>query len=114
MLAALAVLGGVGLVLAPWGLRLWRDLDAERAARVREAERADIAAHLHDSVLQTLALIQRRSGDPGEVARLARAQERDLRGWLYGAARPTRRRWRRRSGRARPRSRTCTGSWSRW
>jgi signal transduction histidine kinase len=83
-LAALAVLGGVGLVLAPWALRLWRDLDDERAARVREAARSDIAAHLHDSVLQTLALIQRRSGDPAEVARLARAQERDLRGWLYG------------------------------
>jgi signal transduction histidine kinase len=84
--AAVAVLGGAGLVLAPWGLRLWRDLDAERSARVREAERADIAAHLHDSVLQTLALIQRRSADPAEVARLARAQERDLRSWLYGAA----------------------------
>jgi signal transduction histidine kinase/phage shock protein PspC (stress-responsive transcriptional regulator) len=83
-LAALVVLGGVGLVLAPWGLRLWRNLDDERAARVREAARSDIAAHLHDSVLQTLALIQRRSGDPAEVARLARAQERDLRGWLYG------------------------------
>ncbi len=82
--AAVAVLGGVVLVLAPWGVRLWRDLDAEHAARAREAERADIAAHLHDSVLQTLALIQRRSADPVEVARLARAQERDLRGWLYG------------------------------
>lgn len=86
LVAAVAVLAGAGLVLAPWGIRLWRDLDAERAARVREAERADIAAHLHDSVLQTLALIQRRSADSAEVARLARAQERDLRSWLYGAA----------------------------
>jgi signal transduction histidine kinase/phage shock protein PspC (stress-responsive transcriptional regulator) len=86
LLAAIAVLVGVVVVLAPWGVRLWRDLDAERAARVREAERADIAAHLHDSVLQTLALIQRRSHDGAEVVRLARAQERDLRGWLYGAA----------------------------
>jgi len=84
LLSALAVLAGAALVLGPWGLRLWRDLDAERAARVREAERSDIAAHLHDSVLQTLALIQRHNGDPGEVARLARAQERDLRTWLYG------------------------------
>ena len=84
LLSALAVLAGAALVLGPWGLRLWRDLDAERAARVREAERSDIAAHLHDSVLQTLALIQRHSSDPGEVARLARAQERDLRTWLYG------------------------------
>jgi signal transduction histidine kinase len=82
--AALAVLIGAGLVLGPWGLRLWRDLDAERAARARESERAEIAAHLHDSVLQTLALIQRRSDDPVQVARLARAQERDLRAWLYG------------------------------
>jgi signal transduction histidine kinase len=85
LLAAVAVLVGVVVVLAPWGVRMWRDLDAERAARAREAERADIAAHLHDSVLQTLALIQRRSHDGAEVVRLARAQERDLRGWLYGA-----------------------------
>jgi signal transduction histidine kinase len=84
LLASAAVLAGVGLLLAPWALRLWRGLEAERAARVRATERADIAAHLHDSVLQTLALIQRRAGDPTEVARLARAQERDLRSWLYG------------------------------
>ena len=84
LVAAVAVLGGASVVLAPWGVRLWRDLDAERAARARESERAEIAAHLHDSVLQTLALIQRRSDDPVQVARLARAQERDLRSWLYG------------------------------
>jgi signal transduction histidine kinase len=83
VVAALAVLLGVGLVLAPWGLRLWRDLERERALRVREVERAEIAAHLHDSVLQTLALIQRKPGDANEVARLARAQERELRDWLY-------------------------------
>jgi signal transduction histidine kinase/phage shock protein PspC (stress-responsive transcriptional regulator) len=85
LIAAVAVLGGASVVLAPWGVRLWRDLDAERAARARESERAEIAAHLHDSVLQTLALIQRRSDDPVQVARLARAQERDLRSWLYGS-----------------------------
>ncbi|WP_380164088.1 PspC domain-containing protein [Jannaschia sp. R86511] len=84
-LATLAVVTGLALLLAPWALRLWRNLESERAARVRETERADIAAHLHDSVLQTLALIQRRSDDPVEVARLARAQERELRGWLYGS-----------------------------
>ncbi|HWS57533.1 MAG TPA: ATP-binding protein, partial [Actinotalea sp.] len=60
-----------------------RELGDERAARARESERADIAAHLHDSVLQTLALIRARSGQPEEVARLARAQERELRAWLY-------------------------------
>ena len=80
------MLAGLVLALAPWGLRLWRDLDGERAARVREGERAAIAAHLHDSVLQTLALVQRSSNDPTQVQRLARAQERDLRDWLYGSA----------------------------
>ncbi|MEO8555167.1 MAG: PspC domain-containing protein [Actinomycetota bacterium] len=80
---AVAVLAGAALVAAPWGVRLWGDLRAEQAQRIRATERADIAAHLHDSVLQTLALIQRKAGDPAEVVRLARAQERELRGWLY-------------------------------
>lgn len=83
LIAALAVLVGVGLVLAPWWLRLVNQLGLERAAKEREATRADIAAHLHDSVLQTLALIQRSSDSPGEVTRLARNQERELRQWLY-------------------------------
>ena len=56
---------------------------AERSARIREQERAEVAAHVHDSVLHTLTLIQRHADDPREVARLARAQERELRGWLY-------------------------------
>ncbi|PFG19009.1 phage shock protein C (PspC) family protein [Serinibacter salmoneus] len=81
-LAAIAVLAGVALVLAPWWLGMVRALADERAARERESERADIAAHLHDSVLQTLSIIRARSSDP-EVVRLARAQERDLRQWLY-------------------------------
>ncbi|MEZ2390803.1 PspC domain-containing protein [bacterium RCC_150] len=83
LLASIAVLGGVALVLLPWGLKFWKDLEAERAGRVRETERAEIAAHLHDSVLQTLALIQRRAGSEQDVVRLARAQERELRAWLY-------------------------------
>ncbi|PFG33931.1 phage shock protein C (PspC) family protein [Sanguibacter antarcticus] len=83
VVAALAVLAGVALVLAPWWLRLRRELGEERAARERANERADIAAHLHDSVLQTLALIQRSSARSGEVTRLARNQERELREWLY-------------------------------
>jgi signal transduction histidine kinase len=86
--AGLAVLAGIALVLAPVWLRLVRDLGRERSARAREAERADIAAHLHDSVLQTLALIRARAGDADAVARLARAQERELRAWLY-ADRPS-------------------------
>ena len=87
LIASLAVLAGVALVLLPWGLKFWRDLAAERSARVREEERAEIAAHLHDSVLQTLALIQRRAGNEADVTRLARAQERELREWLYRDAR---------------------------
>jgi signal transduction histidine kinase/phage shock protein PspC (stress-responsive transcriptional regulator) len=83
LLASVAVLGGVALVLLPWGLKFWRDLETERAGRVRETERAEIAAHLHDSVLQTLALIQRRAANEHDVVRLARAQERELRGWLF-------------------------------
>ena len=84
--AAVAVLAGVALAIAPWLLRLNRELMAERAARAREAERSDIAAHLHDSVLQTLALIQQRSEPGSEVARIARGQERELRDWLFRSA----------------------------
>ncbi|MCH8612214.1 PspC domain-containing protein [Arsenicicoccus dermatophilus] len=83
-LSAAAVLVGLVVILAPWGMRLWQRLRAEQAAAVRATERADIAAHLHDSVLQTLALIQRQAEDPVAVQRLARAQERELRSWLYG------------------------------
>src|SRR4029079_3657506 len=59
-----------------------RVLTDERIARARSQERAEMAAHVHDSVLQTLALMQKRAGDPDEVAKLARRQERELRGWL--------------------------------
>ncbi|MFC6234556.1 sensor histidine kinase, partial [Leucobacter soli] len=69
-----------------WVLRVNRDLIAERAGRAREAERAEIAAHLHDSVLQTLAAIQQRSEPGSDVARLARGQERELRDWLFRGA----------------------------
>ncbi|MQS12623.1 PspC domain-containing protein [Streptomyces kaniharaensis] len=81
--ASIAVLAGVLVLLGPYGLRLWQDLGAERTARIRAQERAEIAAHVHDSVLHTLTLIQRRAEDPKEVLRLARAQERELRLWLY-------------------------------
>ena len=75
----------VGVVVLPWLFLLTRTLARERAARARAEERAEVATHLHDSVLQTLTLIQKRHGDPGEMARLARHAERELRGWLYGA-----------------------------
>ncbi len=84
-LAIAATLVGVLLVAGPWLLRLVRDLTRERTARIREQERAEVAAHLHDSVLQTLALIQAQAGDADGVRRLARGQERELRQWLYGA-----------------------------
>jgi signal transduction histidine kinase/phage shock protein PspC (stress-responsive transcriptional regulator) len=82
-LATLAVLAGAVLIAAPWAVRLWTELRHEQEESARARERADIAAHLHDSVLQTLALIQRQAGDPVAVNQLARAQERELRSWLY-------------------------------
>ncbi|HXW34427.1 MAG TPA: PspC domain-containing protein, partial [Acidimicrobiales bacterium] len=81
--AACAVLVGFIVVFGPWWLRLVRDLTDERRERVRTQERADMAAHVHDSVLQTLALIQRSASNPREVTRLARVQERELRAWLF-------------------------------
>jgi signal transduction histidine kinase/phage shock protein PspC (stress-responsive transcriptional regulator) len=91
LLAATATLVGVVVLTVPWWMRLARELTAERRERIRSEERAEIAAHLHDSVLQTLALIQRHTetGDDEssavrEVRRLARRQERELREWLYG------------------------------
>ncbi len=86
LLGSGVVLAGVGVVIAPWLLRMWRDLDEERRERIRSQERAEVAAHVHDSVLHTLTLIQRNARDPKEVLRLARAQERDLRAWLYQPA----------------------------
>jgi signal transduction histidine kinase len=85
VLAMLITVVGVAMITGPWWLKLVRDLTDERNERIRNEERADIAAHLHDSVLQTLALIQRNAGSPREVARLARSQERELRTKLYGS-----------------------------
>jgi signal transduction histidine kinase len=84
ILAVIVTVIGVALITGPWWMRMASQLSEERAARIRSQERADIAAHLHDSVLQTLALIQRNAGSPREVARLARGQERTLRSLLYG------------------------------
>ena len=84
LLAAVAVAVVLGVIFAPWVVRLVRSLGAERSERIRSQERAEMAAHLHDSVLQTLALVQKRSGDPRAVAQLARRQERELRTWLNG------------------------------
>ena len=84
----LLVAAALVLLLGPWWLRIARDLVLERQGRARAEERADIAAHMHDSVLQTLALIQRRAEDPQAVVQLARAQERDLRSWLFEGRAP--------------------------
>jgi signal transduction histidine kinase len=81
--ATLVILTGVALATAPLWRRLLESRGEERTARIRSEERAAVAAHLHDSVLQTLALIQRHAEDPTVVGRLARSQERELRAWLY-------------------------------
>ncbi|HEX8928100.1 MAG TPA: PspC domain-containing protein, partial [Actinomycetota bacterium] len=89
---ALVGLLGVGVVAAPLIYRMFNQLRAEREGRIREQERAEVAAMIHDQVLHTLALIQRNSADIKEVQRLARGQERSLRNWLYKpAASPTER-----------------------
>lgn len=82
LLAIAVTTAGLVLILGPWILRLYRALTEERRERIRSAERAEMAAHLHDSVLHTLALIQRADA-PMEVVTLARRQERELRSWLY-------------------------------
>jgi signal transduction histidine kinase len=84
-LAALVAMGGLALIGGPWVWSIARELIEERSQRVRTEARAEMAAHLHDSVLQTLALIQR-SPEPREMVTLARTQERELRAWLYGRA----------------------------
>ncbi|WP_288832362.1 ATP-binding protein [uncultured Corynebacterium sp.] len=85
VMAVLASVFGVALLVIPLVVRLTSSLMEERKAKAVADQRAEIASRLHDSVLQTLALIQKRSTDPSEVARLARAQERELRAWLFDA-----------------------------
>jgi signal transduction histidine kinase len=84
LLAPGAIAGALLLVAGPWLWRLALERDSERTARIRSEERSEVAARVHDSVLQTLALIQRHAQEPRRVAAIARRQERELRGWLYG------------------------------
>jgi signal transduction histidine kinase len=84
--AMVVTVAGVALLTGPWWIRVMTQLSDERAERIRSQGRAELAAHLHDSVLQTLALIQRNAESPREVTRLARGQERELRSLLYGSA----------------------------
>lgn len=86
LLYTAVVVGGLAVIAAPWLAGLWKELQLERRERIRQEERAEVAAMVHDSVLHTLTLIQRVAHDPREVTRLARAQERDLRNWLYQPA----------------------------
>jgi len=88
LVGLIVVIGAVAVLCGPWWLRVIRDLGVERQARIRAEERADIAARVHDSVLQTLALIQRRADSPQQVVQLARAQERELRSWLFDGRAP--------------------------
>lgn len=88
LIAGMTAVLALGGVFAPVIITRFRELSAERDQRIREEQRSEMAAHLHDSVLQTLALIQNRAGSSSEVARIARAQERELRGWLYDADTP--------------------------
>ncbi|MFE6736330.1 PspC domain-containing protein [Microbacterium sp. NPDC057650] len=87
-LVLLLPLLAIAVVLSSTLYRRWRELSGERIRRIREEQRSEMAAHLHDSVLQTLALIQNRAGPSSEAARLARAQERELRAWLYDGDSP--------------------------
>jgi signal transduction histidine kinase len=82
LLSTGVVVAGLVLLAGPWVARLLRDLGAERRERIRAQEREEFAAQVHDSVLHTLALIRRNSGDAQAVTRLARSQERSLRTWL--------------------------------
>ena len=86
--AAGALLIGIVATAGPWVLRVARELSDERRARIRGEERAELSAHLHDSVLQTLTLIQRQAHDPEAIVKLARRQEHELRDWLYGRTQP--------------------------
>ena len=83
----LLLLLGLGLVAFPWLHEQWQGLSSERAAHIRAEERATMAARIHDSVLQTLTLLQKHADDPARVQQLARAEERELREWLYGEER---------------------------
>jgi phage shock protein PspC (stress-responsive transcriptional regulator)/two-component sensor histidine kinase len=87
LITALVVVVALALILAPFLWRLGRNLATERSERIRSQERAELAAHLHDSVLQTLALVQKRASDPRAVSQLARRQERELRSWLFESER---------------------------
>ena len=84
LVSVIITAAGLGVVFGPWAYRLVKQLAEENHERIRSEERAELAAHLHDSVLQTLALIQRNASSPRKMASLARRQERELRAWLYG------------------------------
>jgi signal transduction histidine kinase len=87
-LPVVVVVLGLLLVVGPWMIQVVRQLTDERTERIREHERVELAGRVHDSMLQTLTLIQRRADDPDEVLRLVRRSERELRGWLYTPSSP--------------------------
>jgi signal transduction histidine kinase/phage shock protein PspC (stress-responsive transcriptional regulator) len=87
LLGVLAVILGASLLaallLVPWGRHLWNAVREENEERALVQQRSEFTAHLHDSVLQTLTIMQRPGTGPDEMRRLARRQERELRRWLY-------------------------------
>ncbi|WP_146007750.1 ATP-binding protein [Brachybacterium sp. UMB0905] len=80
-----AILGVLATLLVPWGRRLWKGMREETAQRAVAQHHRETSAHLHDSVLQTLVLLQRAGMPEEDMRRLARQQERELRHWLYAA-----------------------------
>jgi signal transduction histidine kinase len=88
LIGIVVLVSGIAMAFGPWWLRIAKNLVDERQARIRAEERAEMASRVHDSVLQTLALIQRRATDPHQVTQLARAQERELRSWLFDGKAP--------------------------
>jgi signal transduction histidine kinase len=83
LLPVIVVVAGIAVVVGPWLFQSWQQLNEERTVRIREQERVELAGRVHDSMLQTLTLIQRRADDSAEVRRLVRRSQRELRGWLY-------------------------------
>ncbi|MDR1033793.1 MAG: hypothetical protein LBL41_03375 [Bifidobacteriaceae bacterium] len=56
---------------------------ANKSRKISNLQKDDLSRYLHDNVLQTLALIDKVADDSAKVRKLARAQESELREFLY-------------------------------